>query len=135
MRDIKYLVSLFLFLFLAGCTTVSMLEHIPRGEGRHVLFDVSQEKLGDLAVKAFESTGISVERVNYKSDRTEILGYQPEELGENGAVYGLYIYPLTETSSEIYFVRKARYPSEAFSRDATEDVLNRLDELVVGDSN
>ncbi|MBI1884511.1 MAG: hypothetical protein HYS08_09965 [Chlamydiae bacterium] len=131
----RELICAFLCLIvLTGCTTVSELEHVKRGEGQEILYDESFEKMVELSQKALENCGLVVERVNRnRQERIEVLGYQPASLGETGSVYGIYVYPLGASQCEIYLVRKRRYPSDVFASDAREAILAKLDELVLAD--
>ncbi|MBI1871644.1 MAG: hypothetical protein HYS07_10720 [Chlamydiae bacterium] len=125
---------LFIFLVillpLMGCQTVSDLEHVEFKKQKGILFDVAQEKMADIGETAFKEIGLVVERVNHSSQRIEIFGSRSAELGEYGAVYGLYLYSLSSHQTEVYLVRKERLSSSGFSRDEREDILAKLDELV-----
>ena len=116
---------------LAGCTTVSELQRMDRGEGRQILFDLNQDQMRWIAEEAFKACGIEVKRVNYRSDRVEILGDQPESFGEHGAIYGLYLYEIGDSQTEAFLVRKQRYPSDVFSSDLRDAIETKLDELVL----
>ena len=131
MRHILMVSFLLLILNLAGCTSVFMLEDVKKGEGQHVIYDMPPMTMAVIAQKAFVALGLVVKRVNYKTERIEVLGYQPEDFAEQGSIYGLYIYKLGDNDSEIYVVRKNRYPTEAFARDARQDLFQKLDELVL----
>ena len=127
----KWINVLLMVFVVSGCTSVSDLSRVKRGEGRQVIIDLDQKEMLVLGQKALENCGLEIKRVNQKKDRIEILASQPKSLEEYGSVYGLYLYDLGNASTEVYLVRKNKVPAKGFSRDATEEILSKLDELVL----
>lgn len=131
----KLLNILFLLLFCQGCATVLDLGGVKRGEGQQIIFDLSEPQLRQISQKALEDSGLVVKKVFDRKERTEILAYQPASLGERGSIYGIFLYPLNEVQTELHLVRMKKYPSDAFSRDAREEILAKLDELALAAGN
>ena len=126
----RYLCIL-LVMFVFGCTPVSQLEQVKRGQGLQILYDLDITKMRDICEIAFVDVGLQIRVVNEKKDRIEILAYEAATEIEYGSVYGIYLYPITPNTTELNYIRKTKYPTRVFAKDLTEELLAKIDEYVL----
>jgi hypothetical protein len=122
---------LLLVLLFAGCTTVSDLERVPRGEGKRIVYNVGPVTMTEICRIALQNSGLVVTQVSQSKERSQVLAYQPASYGEYGSNYGLYVYPAGPHQSEVYLVRKTKFPTEGSSRDASDKILEELDQMTL----
>jgi hypothetical protein len=125
-RAFFLLVSILVF---GGCTTVHDLERVQRGEGRCITYNVGQITMTEISQIALRNAGLVIQSVKSGKEKSYVLAYQPAEYGEYGSNYGLYIYPSGPHQSQVYLVRKTRFPTQGSARDVSEKILAELERM------
>ena len=128
MKFRAFFLLVFVFI-LNSCTTVSDLERVSRGEGKRTVYNVGQITMTEICKIALQNAGLVVVKVDQGKDKSQVLAYQPAEYGEYGSNYGLYVYPLSAHQTEVYLVRKTRFPTQGSARDASDKIFQELDEM------
>lgn len=107
------------------------MEQLRGKHGTQIEYDLGQDQLLEICQQAVLDVGLKIQAVHHKTDRIELLAYNPPSEYDYGSNYGIYLYSLSPTTTQLRLFRRLRTPSRTFVEDVTEELLAKIDTYVL----
>lgn len=129
-RYFSVLTALSVF-FISGCSTVSTLERVKlkAGEGKERIYPVPAESIEPLVIAALEKTGLVYEKTVKAKEYRQVLSYSEGDEFDYGALFGIYLFPLTNGKTKVLIIKRNKFAVQMFARDYTSNIFENLDKL------